>query len=121
MASGFLEFAYRALRRFSPKRSLKKNLVLCLGEHAGQVRDNYIADVIVRIQGLSGDSTKDVKTSCCAKHSMPIAADMQDADSSTCMNLELPSRASCLYAYSLKRHDRVVSRDLSRMLSFRRF
>ncbi|CAE7945630.1 PKS40, partial [Symbiodinium necroappetens] len=56
------------------------------------VRDNYIADVIVRIQGLSGDSTKDVKTSCCAKHSMPIAADMQDADSSTCMNLELPSR-----------------------------
>ncbi|CAE7231115.1 PKS40 [Symbiodinium sp. CCMP2592] len=42
------------------------------------VRDNYIGDVIVRIQGLSGDSTKDVKTSCCAKHSMPIAADMQD-------------------------------------------
>ncbi|CAE7379778.1 metE, partial [Symbiodinium microadriaticum] len=42
------------------------------------VRDSYIADVIVRIQGLSGDSTKDVKTSCCAKHSMPIAADMQD-------------------------------------------
>ena len=67
--------------------------MLCLGEHAGQVRDNYIADVIVRIQGLSGDSTKDAKTSCCAKHSMPIAADMQDADSSTCMNLELPSRA----------------------------
>ena len=65
--------------------------MLCLGEHAGQVRDNYIADVIVRIQGLSGDSTKDAKTSCCAKHS--IAADMQDADSSTCMNLELPSRA----------------------------
>ena len=44
------------------------------------VRDNYIADVIARIKGLSGDAqgTREVNTSCCSKHAMPIASDMKD-------------------------------------------
>lgn len=38
-------------------------------------RDNYIADVIKRIEGLRGDGSD---TGCCAKHSMPVASDMCD-------------------------------------------
>ena len=44
------------------------------------VRDNYIADVIARIEGLNDDGkgAKHVGASCCAKHTMPIASDMKD-------------------------------------------
>lgn len=40
-------------------------------------RENYIADVINRISGLSGGDGA-AKDACCAKHAMPVAADMRD-------------------------------------------
>ena len=40
-------------------------------------RENYIADVINRIPGLSGGDAAP-KDACCAKHAMPVAADMRD-------------------------------------------
>lgn len=40
-------------------------------------RENYIADVINRIQGLNGGDAEP-QVACCAKHAMPLAADMRD-------------------------------------------
>ena len=40
-------------------------------------RENYIADVINRISGLSGGDAAP-KDACCAKHAMPVASDMRD-------------------------------------------
>ena len=43
-------------------------------------RDNYIADVINRIEGLRGgdDGAAQASCGCCTRHSMPLAADMKD-------------------------------------------
>ncbi|CAL1140432.1 unnamed protein product [Cladocopium goreaui] len=44
-------------------------------------RENYIADVINRISGLSGGdgaASAAPKDACCTKHAMPVAADMRD-------------------------------------------
>ena len=40
-------------------------------------RENYIADVINRVVGLNGGDIAP-KDACCAKHAMPVAADMKD-------------------------------------------
>lgn len=39
-------------------------------------RENYIADVINRVEGLNGGDTEP-QAACCAKHAMPLAADMK--------------------------------------------
>jgi len=43
-------------------------------------RDNYIADVVSRIEGLRGGDSADkgYKNYCCVKHTMPLADDMKD-------------------------------------------
>jgi len=41
-------------------------------------RDNYIADVINRIEGLRGGDGSCASKGCCTRHSMPIADDMKD-------------------------------------------
>lgn len=40
-------------------------------------RENYIADVINRVEGLNGGDAEP-QAACCAKHAMPLAADMRD-------------------------------------------
>jgi acyl carrier protein len=42
------------------------------------IRDNYIADVISRIEGLRGGDDAGKRQGCCVVHSMPIADDMKD-------------------------------------------
>ena len=61
----------------------EERCVLLLAWHVRKVRDNYIADVIARIEGLNDDGkgAKHAGASCCAKHAMPIASDMQDTGS----------------------------------------
>jgi 5-methyltetrahydropteroyltriglutamate--homocysteine methyltransferase len=41
-------------------------------------RDNYIADVINRIEGLRGTEDSGASCGCCTLHSMPVAVDMKD-------------------------------------------